>query len=104
MIGTRHPLIPNIDAHEPGEPYVLVLSDELDANIYELNYFLRELRLTLDLGFTPQSPTTTSVQSVCRRCCDRPRYFATDNRISEDVISFIDDEHGAGHYCRRTHL
>ena len=61
MIGTRHPLVPNVDANEPEDPYILAPSDELDDNIYELDYFLRELRLTPDIGFTPQ----VSYDDVC---------------------------------------
>ena len=54
MIGTRHPLIPNLDAHEPGDAHVIAPADEVDEHVYELDYFLHEPRLTPNLGFTPQ--------------------------------------------------
>ena len=105
MIGTRHPLIPDIDAHEPADPYVLAPSDELDENIYELDYFIRELRLTPDLGFTPQvSYDDVRSQVYADSVATDLDTLLQQNRISEEEISFIDDEHGAGHYYRRTHL
>ena len=101
MIGTRHPLIPTFETHEPVNAHVLAPADEVDEHAYELDYFLCKLRATAHIGFTPQ----VSYSDVRSRVYSDAVAIDLDiliqqQRISEDEIAFIDDEHGASFYYR----
>ena len=105
MIGTRHPLIPDIDNQVPEAPQVLAPSTDIDDNIYELDYFVREIRLNPTLGFTAQVSYSDVRSQVYADAVARDlETLIEQKRISPDDIVFIDDEHGHGHYYRRTYL
>ena len=105
MICTRHPLIPSTNDPNPHDLYILAPSDESDENIYELDYFLLELRLIPNLGFTHQvSYDYFRSQVYYDRVTADLESFLQYRSITEDEISFMDDGHGPGHYYRRTHL
>ena len=83
---------------------MLAPASELDDHVYELDYFLRELRATPHLGFTPQV-TYSDVRSqvYSDTVAAELETLIQHQRITDDEIAFIDDEYGASHYYLRTY-
>ena len=71
IIDSRHPLIPDINNQEENDSHVLAPAIEVDDHVYELDYYLRELRLSPNLGYTPHVSYADVLSHILCRGRDR---------------------------------